>query len=321
MSRDTVRSRPIFVVGAPRSGTTLLQYMLRSHPRISLPTGESHFIVPLCANPGAFGDLSRQENVRRLLQEMYRRNADFLDTDLHGIRFDVDSLAAELWKEGRNTPATIISGLFEKNAHGEGKPRWGDKTPYYVLHLPKIIEWFPGAQIIHLIRDGRDCSLSLINRRHDFNVYNSYQAAKYWQHYVRVGRERGKLLGPDTYIETRYEDLLDNPAATMERISTFLGEEYTDSLVHFNKANQAGKTPLLQKPVQTDNAGKWRNQMSRASIRAFESVAAGTLSQLGYPVQTSAKPLPWLRRAALRGHNWLMTFLNRRIRRPLLRRQ
>ena len=181
----------------------------------------------------------------------------------------------------RNTPA-VISGLFEKNAYGEGKARWGDKTPYYVLHLPKIIQWFPGVQFIHLIRDGRDCSLSLINRRHDFNVYNTYQAAKYWQHYVRVGREHGKRLGPDTYIETRYEDLLDNPAGTMMRICTFLGEEYTESLVHFNKANQAGKTPLLQKPVQTDNAGKWRNQMSRATIRAFESVAATRL-QTGLP--------------------------------------
>lgn len=321
MDSEASRLTPIFIVGAPRSGTTLLQYMLRSHPHISLPTGESHFIIPLCENALAFGDLSRQENVRRLLQEMYRRNAEFLDTDLHGIRFDVDSLAADLWAEGRITLPTIIAGLFEKNAHGEGKRRWGDKTPYYVLHLPKIIEWFPGAQFIHLVRDGRDCSLSLINRKHDFNVYNTYQAAKYWQRYVQVGTEHGKRLGQDSYIEIRYEDLLSNPAGTMQRISTFLGEEYSESLVHFKKANQAGKTPLLQKPVQPDNAGKWRSQMSHAGIRIFESVAAGTLAQFGYPVETDARALPRALRGTFRAHNWLMTFLDRKIRRPLLRRQ
>ena len=84
---------PIFIVGAPRSGTTLLQYMLRSHPRISLPTGESHFIVPLYRNTAMFGDLTKIENVRAVLVEMYRRSADFLDTDLHGLKFDIDGCA------------------------------------------------------------------------------------------------------------------------------------------------------------------------------------------------------------------------------------
>ena len=321
MGQDVSRDTPIFIVGAPRSGTTLLQYMLRSHPRISLPTGESHFIVPLCENAPGFGDLSQLGNVRRLLQEMYRRSAEFLDTDLHGIRFDIESLAAELWKEGRRTPPAVIAGLFEKNAYGEGKARWGDKTPYYVLHLPKIVQWFPGVQFIHLIRDGRDCSLSLINRKHDFNVYNTYQAAKYWQHYVQVGREHGKRLGPDTYVEIRYEDLLADPKGTMMHICAFLGEQYAESLVHFNKANQAGKTPLLQKPVQPDNAGKWRSQMSHATIRAFESIAATTLAELGYSVETSARPLPWVMQVAFRAHNRFLTFLNRRFVRPLLRRQ
>ena len=321
MGQDANRNTPIFIVGAPRSGTTLLQYMLRSHPRISVPTGESHFIVPLCENALRFGDLSQLGNIRRLLHEMHRRRAEFLETDLHGIRFDIESLATELWKEGRRTAPAVIAGLFEKNAYGEGKARWGDKTPYYVLHLPKIAEWFPGAQFIHLIRDGRDCALSLINRRRDFDVYNTYQAARYWQRYVQVGREHGKRLGPDTYVEIRYEDLLADPKGTLTHICTFLEEQYTDSLVHFNKAHQAGKTPLLQRPVQSDNAGKWRYQMNRPSVRAFESVAAATLAGLGYPVETGERTLPWAQQVAFRTHNRLMTFLNQWILRPLQERR
>ena len=71
----------------------------------------------------------------------------------------------------------IFAGLFEKNAAGEGKLRWGDKTPYYVLHMPMLLGRFPGAQFIHLIRDGRDVALSLFDRRHD-RIIDQYRAVK-----------------------------------------------------------------------------------------------------------------------------------------------
>ena len=153
---------PIFIVGAPRSGTTLLQYILRSHPRISLPTGESHFFIPLYRNVRNYGDLSKRENIRLVLEAMYQQSADFLDTDLHGLTFNIGKLTDEFYAERRFSMQSIIAGLFEKNAAMEGKTRWGDKTPYYVLHIPKLLEWFPNGQIIHLIRDGRDVALSLI---------------------------------------------------------------------------------------------------------------------------------------------------------------
>ena len=175
---------PVFIVGAPRSGTTLLQYMLRAHPALSLPTGESHFFIPLYRHAAQYGDLSQADNVRRVLRAMEAQSAEFLYTDLHGLKFDVETLTREFVTEGRRTIRDIITGLFEKNAVGEGKPRWGDKTPYYVLHIPKLLEWWPDAQIIHIVRDGRDVALSMFARRHDFGAYNTYLAAKQWAQYV-----------------------------------------------------------------------------------------------------------------------------------------
>lgn len=305
---------PIFVVGAPRSGTTLLQYMLRSHPRISLPTSESHFFIPLYRNQASFGDLEQVENVRRVLGEMHRISADFLETNLHGMHFDLESLAEELHAEGRHTVQGIIAGLFEKNARGESKARWGDKTPYYVLHMPKLLEWFPDAQIIHLIRDGRDCALSMFERKHDFKVYNTYFAAKYWQHYVDTGRELGSRLGANTYMEVRYEDMLADPVAATRRICEFLGEEYSDSLVNYNKSREVGKTPLLQKPIQKENAQKWRTKMSPWQVKVFESAAGDTLSRFNYDVNTSAETLPLPLRAMYRLDNNVMSWLYRNVR-------
>lgn len=307
------KNRPIFVVGAPRSGTTLLQYMLRSHPRISMPTGESHFMIPLYRNAAKFGDLRQAENVQKVLQEMYRISADFLDTDLHGMRFDIEMLANELHIQGCDTIPKIIRGLFVKNARGEGKARWGDKTPYYVLHVRAILKMFPNAQIIHIIRDGRDCGLSMFKRRYDFNVYNTYHAAKYWQQYVETGQETGRELGTETYLEVRYEDILAEPIHIMQKICTFLGEVYDESLVNFKKSTQSGKTPLLQKPLQGGNTEKWRRLMTPWQIRIFEGAAGDTLMRNGYPVMTKAKPLPLFLRAMYRLHNRILTGYNRNV--------
>jgi hypothetical protein len=277
-----------------------------------MPTGESHFIIPLYRNAHKFGDLRKKENVRRVLEEMYRISPEFLDTDLQGMRFDIERLSRELVENGCDTIQAIIAGVFKKNAAGEGKDRWGDKTPYYVLHLKTIVELFPNAQIIHLIRDGRDCALSMFVREREFGVYNSYHAAEYWQQYVETGKEVGRSLGDQSYLEIKYEDILSDQLSAMKRICAFLGEDFDHSLINFEKSSIAGKTPLLQKNVQKDNAGKWRKKMTRAQIRVFESAAGDTLAQNGYELLTSARRFPLPVRAAYRTHNRFMIWYNRK---------
>ncbi len=303
--------KPIFIVGAPRSGTTLFQYMLRSHPNISLPTGESHFFIPLLRSAESFGDLGEKKNIRKVLEAMYKQSAGFLDTDLHGISFDIDRLTEEFYLEERNSIKQIIAGLFEKNAAGENKQRWGDKTPYYVLHMKTILELFPGAQFIHIIRDGRDCALSMFNRKHDFGVYNTFFAAKYWEIYIELGRQMGADLGPNVYKEIHYEDLLKTPQQVVKGVCEFLNEPYSDSLINFKKSGEAGKTPLLQKPISGDNSEKWRTSMTLVQISIFERAVGGTLKSAGYPITGDAKPLPLPTRAFWHLHNRLTRFYYR----------
>lgn len=314
MSVSYENNGPIFIVGAPRSGTTMLQYRLRKHPRISLPTGESHFIVPLCQNAEEFGDLTKIENIRAVLATMYKQSAEFLNKDLHGIRFDIDELARELHEEKRSSIATLISGIFEKNARGEGKIRWGDKTPYYVLHMTRLIEWFPDAKIVHIIRDGRDVALSLFGRRHDFRIYNIHLAAKYWQQYVEIGCETGARLGPKVYIEVRFEDILSDPSGTFKKICTFLGEKYDHKMFDLHPAVNPGKTPLVYQPINEENKEKWRREMTSWQIRVFEAAAGDTLKRLGYRVNGKFGKLPLPLRAYYRAHNSIMTtFWNRKL--------
>lgn len=301
------RTGPIFIIGSPRSGTTLLQYMLRAHPRISLPTGESHFFIPIYRNRNAYGDMANLQSLTNLLTEMQMRHGHFLDGDLHGIQFDPKSLAREFHQEGIKSVAGVMAAVFDKNAKAEGKARWGDKTPYYALHLPTLLEMFPDAQFVHLVRDGRGVAWSLMDRRHDFKVYNAYQAAKYWQQYVETARESGRALGEDIYLETRYEDLLNDPESELKKICAFLGEAYSPALLDYQRPPETTHT-LLHKPIQKDNSEKWRRKLSRSQIRLFESGAGVTLRAFGYAPLTSAKPYPRPIRALYRLHNSLMSW-------------
>jgi hypothetical protein len=76
------RQVPIFIVGVPRSGTTLRQYWLRNHPHIFLPIGESHFFIPLSRNLESYDDLHQSDNIRHVLKAMHEQSQGLLETDL-----------------------------------------------------------------------------------------------------------------------------------------------------------------------------------------------------------------------------------------------
>jgi hypothetical protein len=277
--------------------------MLRSHPAISIPSGESHFMIPLYRDRERFGDLRRHGNVKQVLAEMYRLRHRFLDTDLPGMSFDIETLATELHAQGVNTMPGIFAALFEKNARGEGKCRWGDKTPPYTRHMPVLREMFPDAQFVHVIRDARDCVQSMLRRKYDLGIYNTCTAAEIWRMFVDAGQASARAFGADVCYELKYENLLVNPETELRRICDFLGEEFSPDMVNFRGPSTPGKTPLLTKSLQTSNSEKWRQTMSVRQQKLVEAVAGEALERNGYPLLTGARPLPALWRTLYAGHN------------------
>ncbi len=276
---------PVFIVGAARSGTTLLQYMLRSHPDISLPTAESHFFIPFYLRRMEFGDLTQYKNLHALINEIYHSKISFFNDDLHGINFNVEEITTTLHHQECTTIPEVITGIFRANAKAEQKTRWGDKTPYYILHLDTLLEMFPDAQFVHLIRDGRDCALSMLQRKWDLKIFNIYHAAYTWEKYVQAGRTFS-VGHPECYLEIRYEDILNNPKRSMHDLCNFLNVPYDDALIEFKKSIGAGnKTPLLTKPLQRSNQSKWQSTMKEKDLVVFESLAGSTLAENGYTLE------------------------------------
>jgi len=301
-------SAPIFVVGAPRSGTTLLQYMLRSHPELSLPTAESHFFIPFYKRQHEFTALEKKDNLRKLISEIYLSKKQFFDEDFHGIKFDLDKLTDQLYKQNTTTIPGVINGIFSANALAQGKSRWGEKTPYYILHLETILEMFPDAKIVHIIRDGRDCALSMLERRWDLGIFNIYHAAYTWNKYVLSGKDFGNRH-PDCYFEFRYEDLLDTPEKIVKSLCQTIDLKYDSSLINFKQSTFPGRTPLLTQPLQSNNKFKWKTQMTKSDVKIFESMTHNLLSAYGYELQNHSETISEYRRLMYETHIKLCNYL------------
>ncbi len=304
-------SGPIFIVGAPRSGTTLLQYMLRSHPEICVPTGESHFIIPLYRNEEKYHSFETLKDIKDALKDIYAKSRDFLETDLHGIKFDLENVAHILFEHKIKNTADFVETLFSVNAEGENKKRWGEKTPYYILHLDIILKLFPAAQIVHIIRDGRDCALSMLDRSKDLGIVSLYHAAQVWEQYVLAGQEFGGRCKNSQYYQFRYEDLVTNPKDEMSKLCEYLNIDFSDSVISYKKAKGSNlATPLLANPIRSDNLYKWHEQMTEKQIRLFESIAGYVLKMNSYELSTECKQLPIYKKAYYRTQKDILKFFS-----------
>lgn len=282
-SSTALPERPIFIVGAPRSGTTLLRYVLSSHPRIYIPP-ESNFIPRLLGHrPGR--ELTRKEAVRTV--EIIRTYDTFFK-DWRGDSLDPTAFVEDL---SDLRPASVVHALFSDYAHQYGAPRWGDKSPIYTMHVEGIARAFPTSQFIHIIRDGRDVALSMQRtyRGPRFFYVDPYYAARSWKARVRRASSSGARLGPSRYFEIRYEDLTANPEALIRQMCDFLGEAYEPAMTtpnreaarHYHSKDIHAAT---REPLTTTRSGRWRRELSVMDQRLVQLVAGDQLGALGYEI-------------------------------------
>lgn len=278
---DAAPSRPIFVVGAPRSGTTLLRYMLCSHPRIYLPP-ESNFL-PRFFRRRPRTAMRREDAVRVL--EVISTYEPFW-RDWTGPPPDPETLLAGIEPI---TPAALLDALYARYAAAHGAERWGDKSPNYASHIGLIDTMFPDAQIVHVVRDGRDVAASSLEayRGARFFYVDPYYAGRNWQMLVGRAMRQGLRLGPDRYLQVRYEDLTADPPGQLRSLCAFLGEQYDPAMavpsreasLHHHKE---GIHRRVLEPVTTASTGAWRSRVPPRDQPVVQRAAGPLLPALGY---------------------------------------
>lgn len=297
---DPASSRPFFLVGCPRSGTTLLRRLLAAHPRLAIPE-ESHFIPFLF---DAYGDPADEAEAAAL--------ADAL-LSLRWIRdwhcpIDRDALLH------CRSFAAVAATAFESYARHEGRPRWGDKTPQYVACIPLLSRLFPEARFIHIHRDPRDVARSWIAS--PFGPKNAYVAAGEWSRFVTAGRAAGEGLPRGTYLEIAYAELVSRVEPTMRRVCDFLGEDFDPAVLvpvaytgprsiyrFWRPSNDRTSHRDSGEAIEPGRGGGWRGAQSARDRAIVESVAGPAMEAFGYPTEGLARPIGALERAAWRMHN------------------
>ena len=283
-----------FVVGVTRSGTTLLRMMLDAHPQLTIPP-ETHFVPDLV-------EASREEHASPdSLHQVVVTNRRWGDFHL-----DSDELLARFREIKPLNAGDALRAFFDLYAEGQGKPRWGDKTPIYINRMMLIERALPEARMIHLIRDGRDAALSRAKRVLK-EPTPMYKVAERWRNRILRAREQAPRL--DHYLELRYEDVVLDTEATLRRICEYIDLPWDDAMLHYHE--RAGERlkemhrdlppeedkplrpadhrmeahALTSEPPDPGRLGRWRTEMSPEDRAAFEDAAGDLLAELGYELE------------------------------------
>ena len=283
---------PIFIVGMPRSGTTLVRAMLSSHPRITI-SPETHYLT-VCMRRFGHLDVGCPEGFETFWRQ-------FVQTDRFShLDIDPDTTKTRILGYGPVTHRTIFTGLMEEFAGRIGKPRWGEKTPGHYLHIDTLLEWFPEARIVYVLRDPRAVVSSM--QAVPWGGRDTDQFARQWLQCLRI---MAKWETDERVDVVAYEQLVDDPEQQLRRMCRFLNEEYSPAMCDRSEANLllekrqgwAGQalTEAL-KPLSRDSISKWRSNLSEYQVAVIEHLARREMLSLGYqPVTRRLTPAQFVR--------------------------
>jgi hypothetical protein len=228
---------PIFVVGSPRSGTSLFRLILDSHPSIACGP-ETHI-------------LGRMDDAARKFAKQLDRYA-----------FGDDYWHAQY--------RTFFETFKLDYARRKGKTRWADKTPGYARHLPFITSLFPEAQVVHVIRDARLVTASALDR---WGWRRAWEVPNRWVADVSAARTFGAQMSPTQYTEIRFEDLVGDTEGTLRPLFGWFGEEWDPSVLDYDGRGALGGRPGPPAPrrwirrAQRRHAERWIRSSEHTSIR------------------------------------------------------
>lgn len=276
-----------FIIGRPRSGTTLLRLLFEAHPNLLIPP-ESPFIIILYKKYGKITDWNEA-----VINE-------FID-DLFNTRYFTKWLISreEIYSrliavQGENTFQSIVLEVYKayKSVYPKKEITMiGDKNPMYSLYAHRIHQLFPQSKIIHITRDYRDNYLSLTNVNFEVPIV---PIVIYRWKYALKRMWKLKKAHPELIYSVKYEDLVADPEKHCRLMCDFLGIEFDPNVLSFyQKKDEAEKLyagdegvnrihQSLFNPISTDKVNKWQTDMTPRQIKVADLVMGKTAEKAGY---------------------------------------
>lgn len=289
LSCSMAQSRKIpyfFILGRPRTGTTLLRSLFDAHPNVQIPW-ECQFMLNLYPKYGKL-ELWDSETLKQFhteLLEQWQFKSWYVDQD----KLLADILACE----GPNTYASVCQAVYLNHISFYPKTEIrmiGDKNPGYSIYYDRLKEILPDAKFIYILRDYRDNFHSVKNV--DFELPFVSVVVYKWKYFYKKALEAGKKY-PDSFYIVRYEDLVSDPEPQLRRICEFLGLPFVPEVFDFykmkSKAEETYPAVILKKhhkslfnPVNTSRIGLWKQSMSKRQVRIADLVAGKYADRAGY---------------------------------------
>ncbi len=266
---ESTTSSPLFIIGSPRSGTTMLAGLLRHTPWGE--AFETHFIVKYFRLLPRLGNLSDPTAFGRLAERILGERP----IAQHKLGLTAQGLYDSL---PQHDYASLVDAIGRAYGVRKGHLSWGDKTPHYITDVDVLHLLYPRAKMLYLVRDGRDVAMSLLER--DWGPATIYTCAQQWQHENEPRPIFSSLRSKGLLHDIRYEDLLAKPHETLAGILSFLGQSISKDILD-----------ELTAAIRQTNARKWERQMSPGNVALFERVAGDTLRRFDYKVTHPSSPV------------------------------
>lgn len=286
-SPGSLSCRPLFIVSAGRSGTTLLRSMIAANGEIAIPP-EGLMIGPAVRKYLALQAIGWKD-MARLTVALFESGEQFplWKVNMAPVQLRVVSLSEE-----ERSLARIIDEVYTHYAseHFPNARLWGDQSPINALFLPWIVRAFPHGRYLHLLRDGRDVVASILSRDRALPY-----ATRRWMISVNKILAAQKELPPDQFLEVRYESLVSEPEATLRAVCGFAGIEYDARMLDYWKSPTTIEHRYfdhhrnLSRPVFTDSVGRWKERLSEEQQEYVLKRITPLLQELDYVPAREAK--------------------------------
>ena len=230
--------KPVFVLGMPRSGTTLTEQILAAHSRINAG-GELNYLTQL--------------------------GTSFVET------WSPASAAAPEKQTEMGSALAHIANEYNALTIGFQAPnkRFTDKMPGNFMYLGLIYLLFPGASVVHCMRDPVDNCLSCFERQFSKGLLFSYdlkELAGYYRLYRRIMRHWHEVLPADFILDVQYEEMVGDPEAQIRRLLDFCGLPFEEACMNFHEVKRTVKTASVlqvRQPMYKTSVARWKKYGDR----------------------------------------------------------
>jgi hypothetical protein len=253
--------------------------MLAAHSRLTIPP-ETWYLLPLVSRFSVDRPLNPDEVDAAVSIITGHRRWQDMGISTEEFRGAVSQLARPYLRD-------LVEIVYRWHMQAEGKVRWGDKTPPYILILPELTRMYPDSRFIHLIRDGHDVAKS---------VLDAEWADRWWHHnagdWIRALDCHWRWMRSDIrdrILEVRYEKLVLETEATLKEICRFIDEEFEPGMLAWERqvdrllpSRQMIFHPKLKQRIGPEGTFRWKREMSPRQIFITEAFMGSHLRRLGY---------------------------------------